>query len=68
MEGSGIYSTGGNASELFKPLTFSSIGIKALDSILHLKVVISDTPSNFRGKTLLVFTFSFNVSLFPKDS
>ena len=54
-------------SELFKPLTFSFIGIKALDSTLELKVVISDMPGNFRRRLLLVFIFSFHAGLFPKD-
>ena len=55
-------------SELFKPLTFSFIGIIALDSTLQLKVIISDMPGNFRGRLLLVFIFSFHVGLFPKDA
>ena len=55
-------------SELFKPLTFSFIGTKALNSTLQLKVIISEMPGNFRGRLLLVFIFSFHVGLFPKDS
>lgn len=54
-------------SELFKPLTFSFIGIITMDSTLQLKVV-SDMPGNFRGRLLLVFYFQFHVGLFPKDA